>query len=195
LPIELDALVTPFAAAHVLVYGPEADAFGLPILGPPVFIRPGYRLWEGQDYLLPAEAIDDIGQRFKDRAAYQWIEERGDAFPRADAIGTLSSGEPKSVFIKELDLATLALFASGSAEGPAVRLDLLLEARAVPDGNALSPVAPPDELALFARATPAYRLAPGAFGALGASLVHKVLFSGRRDLTVTFDDLDDLVEW
>jgi hypothetical protein len=65
----------------------------------------------------------------------------------------------------------------------------------VPDGLALSPVPLPPALEQFARALPCYRLAPGAFGALGAALVHKLLASGRRDLTITFDDLDDLVEW
>ena len=74
-------------------------------------------------------------------------------------------------------------------------LDLLLEAQAVPDGHALRPVAPPPGLEAFARALPAYRLAPGAFGALGAALVNRVVASRRRDLVVTFDDLDDLVDW
>jgi hypothetical protein len=160
-----------------------------------VFVRPAYPLWDGHTYLLPDEAIDDIGQRFVGPAAHAWIEERGDAFPRADAIGVLASGEPKSVFLKELDLANLAPFASAGPNSAAVRLDLALEALAVPDGYALSPVALPPDLDLFARVLPAYRLAPGAFGALGASLVQKILLSGRRDLEVTFDDLDDLVEW
>ena len=193
--LELNGLVIPFAAAHVLVIGPDAEAFGVPAFGPPVYVRPGYPLWDGRGYLLPDEAIDDIGQRFKGREAYTWIEARGDAFPRADAIGTLISGAPHSVFMKELDLANLALFASAQPNSAPVRLDLLLEARAVPDGYALSPVPPPSELAPFARALPSYRLAPGAFGALGAALVHKILLSGRGDLQVTFDDLDDLVEW
>lgn len=195
MPIELNGLVIPFAATRVLVVGPDADAFGVPLFGPPVFVRPGYPLWNGQGYLLPDEAIDDIGQRFKGRDAYLWIEERGDAFPRADAIGVLASGTPHSVFMKELDLANLALFASEQPSSAPVRLDLLLEALAIPDGYALAPAPPPSDLAPFARALPSYRLAPGAFGALGAALVHKILRNGRRDLEVTFDDLDDLVEW
>jgi hypothetical protein len=193
--IELNACLIPFASAHVLVYGPDAQAFGLPLFGPPVYVRPGYRLWDGRRYLLPIEAIDDIGQRFKGQEATTWIEERGDSFPRADAIGVLTTGEPLSLFVKELDLAALALFASTRPDSAPVRLDLILEALAVPDGYALSPVAPPASLAPFARAVPSYRLAPGVFGALGAALVHRILQQGRRDLAVTFDDLDDLIEW
>jgi hypothetical protein len=195
MPIPFDGLVVPFLAWHVLVYGPEAAAFGEPLFGPPIFVRPAYRLWSGGDYLLPSETIDDIGQRFRDRAAYEWIEARGDAYPRADAIGMRPSGQPESVFMKELDLAVMAAFATGEPGGPVVRLDLALEALAVPDGQALRPVPPPPELELFERALPWYRLAPGAFGALGAGLVHKILASGRRDIALSFDDLDDLVEW
>jgi hypothetical protein len=193
--IKFSALVIPFASAQVLVHGPDADAFGLPLFGPPVFVRPGYRLWSEPNYLLPHEAIDDLGQRFTGPEACAWIEERGDAFPRADAIGRLPTGEARNVFIKELDLTDLALFASARPDSSAVRLDLALEALAVPDGHAVSPAPLPDELAPYARALPSYRLAPGAFGALGAALVHKLLLSPGRDIAVTFDDLDDLVEW
>jgi hypothetical protein len=195
MPIETAGVVVPFLDRHVLVFGPQAEAFGEPAFGPPAYVRPGYKLWGVNDYLLPAEAIDDIGQRFRGPLAYEWIETRGDAFPRADVIGRRPSGRPESVFMKELDLAVLALFAGSGPEAPVVKLDLALEALAVPDGLALSPVPLPPVLELFARALPCYRLAPGAFGALGAALVHKVLASGRRDLTITFDDLDDLVEW
>jgi hypothetical protein len=158
-------------------------------------VRPAYWLWEDQTYLLVDETIDDIGQRFADAAAYAWIEERGDAFPRADVIGVLPSGERKSVFMKELDLAAVVAYAAPSPAALSVPLDLLLEAQAVPDGYALRPVAPPPELEALARAVPAYRLAPGAFGALGAALVNRVVASRRRDLAVTFDALDDLVDW
>jgi hypothetical protein len=195
MPIALDGLVVQFLDRNVLVFGPDAAAFGDPAFGPPVYVRPAYRLWAGGDYVLPSEAIDDIGQRFQGRAAYEWIETRGDAFPRADVIGVRPSGRRESVFMKELDLAELGLFAGAQPDGPVVKIDLALEALAVPDGLALSPISLPPELELFERALPCYRLAPGAFGALGAALVHKVLASGRRDLTITFDDLDDLVEW
>jgi hypothetical protein len=211
MPIETVGAVVPFLDWRVLVFGPDAGAFGEPAFGPPAYVRPGYKLWGANDYLLPAEAIDDIGQRFQGPAAYEWIETRGDAFPRADVIGVRLSGRSESVFMKELDLAVLALFAGSGPEAPVVKLDLALEALAAPDpspraglgagggalgsGLALSPTSLPPELELYERALPCYRLAPGVFGALGAALVHKVLASGRRDLTITFDDLDDIIDW
>jgi hypothetical protein len=192
--IELNGLVIPFSRRHLLLYGPDAAAFGTPLFGPPVFLRPGYKLvWEN-DYLLPEQAIDDRGQRYDGTRAAEWIETRGYSFPRADAIGFRPSGEDLGLEMKELDLAVLALFASARPTGPALRLALAVEALAVPDGYALSPIVPPAVLALYARALPFYRLAPGAFGAGGAALVSRLLSSGQSDWRVTFDDLDDTVD-
>lgn len=177
------------------MYGPEAEALGEPLFGPPVEIRPGYLLVDRHAYLLPTAAIDDIGQRFEGAEAYAWIEARGDAFPRADVLGTLVSGQAETVFMKELDLAELAVYAAPPAGSTRpVRLSLVLEARAVPDGNALVPIRCPPELELFGRALPSYRLAPGAFGAAGASILAQLLASARRDWRLTFDQLDDLLE-
>ena len=195
MPIVYPGFIIPFNNHHVLVYGPDAEALGLPLFGPPAYVRPAYWLWDEQTYLLADAAIDDIGQRFEDAAAYTWIEERGDAFPRADVIGRLPTGEARSVFMKEVDLAAVATYAASAPAGPSVPIDLVLEARAVPDNYALLPLALPPELAPFNRALAAYRLAPGAFGALGAALINRLIDSRRRDWAVTFDDLDNLVEW
>jgi hypothetical protein len=189
--------VLPFNQHHLLVYGPEAESLALnePLFGPPVHLQPGYRLFTENNYLLPREVIDDIGQHFFAPECYDWIEQRGDQFPRADAIGTLPSGEKRSVFMKEVDLAEMAVFASRAAHGSsALRVDLAIEAQAVPDGYALIPVAFP--LLIFARALPCYRLAPGAFGAAGAAILNQLLTMRpiRRDWRLTFDDLDDLTD-
>jgi hypothetical protein len=187
-------LVVAFGGQHLLLFGPDAAAFGEPLFGPPAFLRPAYRLYDGGNYLLPAEAIDDIGQRFRGLEALAWIEARGDLFPRADVIGVLPSGQPKSAFMKEIDLADLAVYAApGDGGRPLLRLALALEARAVPDGDALTPITCPPELQPFERAMPCYRLSPGAFGALGAGLIRHLLLTGRRDLRLTFDQLDDLL--
>lgn len=192
--IEFDGLVVPFNGRHLLVYGPDAAAFGQPLFGAPVFVRPGYRLvWE-KDYLLPEMAIDDRGQRFTGNEAADWIETRGHSYPRADAIGRRPAGEQLELEMKELDLASLALFASARPDSAAVPLALAIEALAVPDGYALAPIEAPAALALYSRALPSYRLAPGAFGAGGAALVNRLLATGQTDWRVTFDDLDDVVE-
>jgi hypothetical protein len=195
MPLEFPGLLIPFNRHHLLVHGPDADALGAPLFGPPVYVRPGYRFVTRNQYLLPAEIIDDVGQRFLAPDCYAWIEARGDAFPRADVIGVLPTGEKESVIMKELDLAEIAAFAAPRPDAPApIRLDLVVEASAVPDGYALLPVPLPAHAQVLARALPSYRLAPGVFGALGAALLNQLLVARRRDWALTFDDLDDLLD-
>jgi len=194
-PLIFSGLAVSFLRHHLLLYGPDAAAFGEPVFGPPLALRPGYRLHRRPEFLLPTAAIDDFGQRFEGTQAYEWIESVGDSYPRADVVGTLAGGQHETVFMKELDLAELALYATpASGSGRAVRLTLALEALAVPDGDALSPIACPPELALFERALPCYRLAPGTFGAASAAILSQLLGSARRDWHLTFDQLDDLLE-
>ncbi len=191
--IRFDGLAMPFGRRLVLAYGPDASALNQPLFGPPLYVHPAYRLVGSSAYLLPDEAIDDRGQRYHDQEAVDWIEELGGVFPRADAIGRLASGEPFQARLKELDLAALALYASAALEGPVQRLDLAIEALAVPDGYALTPTTPPPVLDTYARGVRFYRLAPGAFGALGIALIQRLLATGRADWRLTFDDLDDLL--
>ncbi len=188
--ISFPGLLLPFQRHHLLVYGPEAEALGEPLFGPPVYLRPGYRLFTENGYLVLTEVIDDIGQHFFAPGCYEWIEQRGDQFPRADAIGVMPSGERRNVFMKELDLVDMAGFASPADEPrPIVRVDLAIEARAVADGYALTPA--PFPIELLARAVPCFRLAPGVFGAVGAAILHQLLITRRTDWRLTFDDLDD----
>src|SRR5713226_2514953 len=194
MPIAFDGLAMPFGRNLVLAYGPDAQALNQPVFGPPVLIHPAYRLVGSSAYLLPDEAIDDRGQHFHDQEAVDWIEELGGVFPRADALGRLGSGERFQARLKELDLAVLALYASAEPHGPVQRLDLAIEALAVPDGLALTPTTPPPELRAYARGVRFYRLAPGVFGALGVALIQRLLATGRADWRVTFDDLDDMMQ-
>lgn len=190
--LELPALVVPFQGFHLLVYGPQAAALGAPILGPLVYLWPAYHLWDQPDYVLPTTVVDDIGQEFGAPDCYGWLETQGDLFPRSDVMGWLASGQKASVFTKQLDLTYLFAFASSTPEGgPFTRLDLALEARAVADGLALTPV--PSPVPLLERALPSYRLSPGVFGAVGAAILGQLLAVGRRDWRLTFDQIDDLV--
>lgn len=190
--LKFDGLVIPFNQHYLLVYGPEAQALGVPLLESPVYVRPGYRLWEAPTYLLPHTVVDDIGQEFGEPDIYEWIETQGDLFPRSDVIGYLPLGGERGVVTKALDLTDLALFASAQPEAaPFVRLSLAVEARAVPDGYAVAPAAPP--FPQFERALPSYRLSPGVFGAVGAAILNQLLASQRRDWQLTYDELDDML--
>ena len=196
MPFEFTGRVIPFHQNHLLVYGPDAAALGLgePLFGPPVSLRPGYRFYTREEYLLPSEVIDDLGQRFAAPECYEWIERRGDAFPRSDMVGRLAStGEKYSAFMRELDLVEMAVFGAPTAEAIfPLRVDLAIEALASPDGFALTPTRLSVPLTLLSRALPCYRLAPGVFGALGAAIITQLLASRRWDWKLTFDEIDDL---
>jgi hypothetical protein len=197
MPFEFPALLLPHGTTHILVYGPEAESLGLeaPLFGPSVSLRPGYHLVAEPDYLLPNEVIDDIGQRWSAPFCYQWMEERGDLFPRADVIGQrASTGAAQSVFMKELDLVDLAVFAAPVGQvgnAPSTRIDLAIEARAVPDNYALFPTRFPIEV--LDRGLVAYRLAPGVFGSVGAAILNQLILTKRADWRLTFDQLDEVL--
>lgn len=194
MPIEFDGLVVSFSERYVLVFGPDAAALGQPLFGPPVYIHPGFKLVYQNDYLLPDEAIDDRGQRFYGPEAVEWIETRGGGFPRADAIGELASGGRLGLRLKELDLAVLSLFASARPDGRRVRLELAIEAQAVPDGYALAPSPVPSPLRTYGRAVRFYRLSPGVFGAVGAGIVQRLLSTRQTDWHLTYDDVDNAID-
>ena len=190
---EFPGLLLPYGTTHILVYGPEAEALGPARFGPPLRLRPGYHLISEPDYLLPNEVIDDIGQHWSAPFCYQWIEERGDVFPRADVIGQrASTGLTDSVMMKELDLVQIAVFASPpDGEGLPELVELAIEARAVPDNYALTPTTFPIDV--LDRGLIGYRLAPGVFGAVGAAILNQLLRTKRADWRLTFDDVDNLI--
>jgi len=194
MPITFDGLALPFGRKLVLAYGPDAAALNQPLFGPPLIVHPAYRVVGSSSYLLPETAIDDRGQRYHGQDAVDWIETAGGVFPRADAIGRLGSGEHFEARLKELDLAVLALYASATPAGPVQRLDLAIEALAMPDGFAVTPTEPPLELATYARGVRFYRLAPGVFGAVGVALIQRLLATGRSDWRVSFDELDNMMQ-
>lgn len=189
---QFPALVLPFNQHYLLVHSPDASALGVPLFESPVYVRPGYKLWDAPTYLLPHTVVDDYGQEFGEPGCFDWLETQGDLFPRSDVIGYLPAGGERGVVVKDLDLIDLAVFAAPHAtEGPWVRVALAIEARAVPDQYAVVPVESP--FPLFARALPSYRLAPGVFGAVGAAILNQLLSSKRRDWKLTYDELDDML--
>jgi len=192
MPPRFDGLVLPFNQHYLLVHGPDAAALGVPLFESPVFVRPGYKLWDAPQYLLPHTVVDDYGQEFGEPACFDWLETQGDLFPRSDVFGYLPLGGERGVVCKALDLTDLAVFAGPHAtEGPWARVSLAIEARAAPDQYAVAPAEPP--IPLLARALPSYRLAPGVFGAVGAAILNQLLASKRRDWKLTYDELDDML--
>jgi hypothetical protein len=164
----------------------------VPLFEQPVFVRPGYRQWEAPDYLLPYAVIDDIGQEFEPPAVYEWLETRGDLYPRSDVIGYLPLGGERSIVVKGLDLTDLAVFASDrDRQSPFVRISLAIRTDPISDSFVVAPE--PAPIPLVGRGLPTYRLSPGVFGAVGAAILNQLLASRRRDFRLTYDELDDML--
>ena len=189
---QVPGVIQPHFGRYVLVYGREAQALGLPLLEGPVWIRPGYRLWEAPEYFLPRLVIDDIGQEYDAPESLTWIEEHGDLFPRSEAFGQRADGTEEGYVLKALDLTDMRVFASSSSHsGPFFHLSLAIEAEPVPDNYAVVPA--PCPVPQLSRGLPTYRLAPGVFGAVGAIILSRLLELRRRDFRLTFDELDDML--
>ncbi len=192
MPLEFPARLIRFNQRHILTYGPPAPALGETLIGPPLVLRPGYRFHFRDDYLLPTEIIDDLGQHLPAPACYDWLEQRGDAYPRADVLGQLAStGQNHSAFVKELDLIEQQIYVMGNPPAfPPARADLAVELLPPPDGLALVPQALP--IPAFARALTCYRLHPNVPAALRDLILTRLLTTRRDDWQLTFDELHSL---
>lgn len=171
-PLSLDALCLSIDSHHVLVFG-EGAAGRYVSFGPPVYVRFAFAPVAGREYLIPAKVVDDWGRETLAPAAYDWIEARGSAFPRADVAGLTPGGQPRQCFMKELDLASapLAFAARSPDEFPGLLLSctLWLDATLSPDAAALVPAPAPHPL--LARAVPGYSLHPASLGGKLAGII------------------------
>jgi hypothetical protein len=128
-PITVEAACLTLQAHHLLTF--EALPVGrCPAFGPPVYLRFAFAPVYGSDYLVPDKIVDDRGLEISAPEAYDWLEARGDAFPRADVVGQTPQGRPLQRFVKELDLAAppLAFAARSPDEFPGARLSFWLGA-------------------------------------------------------------------
>lgn len=191
--IPLQAVCLRFGEHVLLVIGEAGGAPGEALFGPPVHLRFALRTSAGGDAIVPSRVVDDWGRAVSGADVYNWIESLAYAFPRADAVGLGIDGAAKTFFMKELDLELppLAYVARSEADFPGRRLDLALEIADFPGPYV---VAPADSFPTpLLRAIPAYRLHASLIGAIGAGLVSALLATGRRDLRLAADDLDDVL--
>jgi hypothetical protein len=183
MPVQLNARLIAITQHHVLLLDPTAH---------PLYLRPGYHFHLRNDYLLPTEIIDDLGQRLPAPECYEWLERHGDAFPRADLVGQLAStGAKYSAFIKEVDLIELQIFAMETSPAfPPPRVNLAVELLTPPEGLALAPADSP--VPAFARALTCYRLHPRVTRETRDIILTRLVTTHRDDWQLTFADLATL---
>lgn len=76
------------------------------LLGQDVTLAFGFRFLMSPETLIPQLVIDDFRREFNGRAAIDFMLNKGNSYPRADAIGMqLSNGARADLYMKEVDIA------------------------------------------------------------------------------------------
>lgn len=148
---------------HALLVGHlPADAQpGRLIAGGHLLIIYAFALLFEQDFVLPQFVLDDFGRAYHAANAIEFMLSRGDSYPRADVTGRhMSSGEQRTYFLKQVDLARPAAFAGEAIRHrtPSIALDIAVWLDDVPP--AWSPLAKDDPRppALLRRFVPVFRM-------------------------------------
>lgn len=120
----------------------------------PIYLRYAYVTLGPEEHILPALLLDDWGNEIKGLGLYDWVEENGLYFPRAEIFGFKPSGEKTQIFLRELDLVVkLRCYAYPTAETP-LQDGRLIERAYLPDPAATEPTPakrPPDAPRLLAK--------------------------------------------
>jgi hypothetical protein len=98
--------------------------------------------------ILPASLLDDWGNEIGELGLYQWIQENGLRFPRAEVFGYAPSGQREQFFLRDLELfARYPVYAYGGDDEPA-NSGVLLQAILITDAATAAPqrIDPPDDL-------------------------------------------------
>lgn len=101
--------------------------------------------------VLPSVLLDDWGTEIGGLPLYQWIEENGLRFPRAEIFGKDTNGVPVQYFIRDLELfgkyPVYAFSAEDTPDDAGVLLDSVLIVR---DGLATpEPAEPPENISVL----------------------------------------------
>lgn len=75
------------------------------IVGPPVFVRKGFRMVTSPALFFPSSVLSDYGAAIGADDAAGWIARSGMGHPRAEAQGVLADGSGASCLLRDLDLS------------------------------------------------------------------------------------------
>jgi hypothetical protein len=85
----------------------------------PIYLRYAFVTLGPEEHILPAFLLDDWGKEIKGLELYEWVEENGLYFPRAEMFGFKPSGQETQIFLRELDLVLkYRCYAYPTAETP-----------------------------------------------------------------------------
>lgn len=124
---------------HGLIVAGEAGGVLLDDTADPIYLRYAFVTLGPEEHILPAFLLDDWGKEVKGLTLYDWIEENGLYFPRAEIFGFKASGQKTQIFLRELDLVLkLRCYAYPTAETP-LKDGILVETVFLPDGSVMEP--------------------------------------------------------
>jgi hypothetical protein len=69
-----------------------------------LYLRFAFVTREREERILPALILDDWGAEIKSLNLYEWVNEFGDQFPRAELFGFDLDGQERQYFLRELEL-------------------------------------------------------------------------------------------
>lgn len=105
-----------------------------------IYLRYAFVTLGPEDHILPAFLLDDWGNEIKGLKLYDWVEENGLYFPRAEIFGFRPSGQQTQIFLRELDLVLkFRCYAFPKAAAP-LQDGRLIETIFLPDDSVKEPM-------------------------------------------------------
>jgi hypothetical protein len=105
----------------------------------PVFLRYALIVRESEVEIFPESLLDDWGHEIKSLDLYDWIQENGFHFPRAEIFGFDKMGKRRQFFLRELDLmARYPCYAFESSHTPITK-GVLVRANLIPNRHISQP--------------------------------------------------------
>lgn len=100
-----------------LILDGEVGGLMLDDTADPIYLRFAFVTLGPEEHILPAFLLDDWGNEIKGLGLYEWVEENGLYFPRAEIFGFKAAGQKTQIFLRELDLMLkYRCYAYGTAE-------------------------------------------------------------------------------
>lgn len=105
----------------------------------PVYLCYTLIVRESDDEIFPESLLDDWGYEIKSLHLYEWIQENGLQFPRAEIFGFDATGKRKQCFLRELDLmARYPCYAFEDIRTP-IANGIIIEAILIPNRQTIQP--------------------------------------------------------
>lgn len=105
----------------------------------PVYLCFALVVRDSEVEILPESLLDDWGHEINSFYLYEWIQENGFQFPRAEIFGFDSRGKQMQCFLRELDLTTLyPCYVFDSIQTP-ISAGVLIDAILIPDHRIFQP--------------------------------------------------------